>query len=84
MGRLHPFPQHFEASSTTPSTGEAVAPWGVFPSWPVNLRRLRARKPGKEHLASLGNSVCEEVSYRGNLLVCGHTTLRVRGGGSGR
>lgn len=31
MARLHPFPQHFEASSTTPSTGEAVAPWWVFP-----------------------------------------------------
>lgn len=33
MGSLHPFPQPFEALSTTPSTGEAAVPWWVFPSW---------------------------------------------------
>lgn len=83
MGRLHPLPQHFEAWSTTPGTGEAVAPWWVFPSWlswDCEFEEAKGEKArGKKHLASLVNSVCEEVSYRGNLLACVHTALGVSG-----
>lgn len=59
MGRPHPFPQHCEALSTTPCTGEAVAPWWVFPSWlswAYELEEAKGEEASKWQLASLNNS----------------------------
>lgn len=75
MGKMHPFPQHFEALSTTPCTGEVEAPWWVFPSQlpaASAFEEPKDEEAGKEHLASLVNSVCEEVKYRGKLLASVH------------
>lgn len=54
MDRLHPFPQHYEALSTIPGTGEAVSPTPPLSGFSLagshgsmNLRRLRVKWPGK-------------------------------------
>lgn len=62
-----------------------MTPWWVFLSLlspAYEFEEAKGEEARKEHLASLVNSVHEEVKYRWCLLACVHAILRVRGEGN--